>query len=447
MDQNTLLKAKELIELNDGDICNRCLGRKFSNHIESSKADGNEEKGKLIRKELSLESNNQEKERKEKEKKGKEKERKCKTCGNFLLKIDENIENGNILERIKGKIDYLNLEFDTFLIGSKISETILNRDEWLDEVLDIEPENIKKEINREIGKLIEKKMNKEADFDNPDIVIMVDLRRILDDSYEKDSKKLARNINVRIQINPIFIEGRYKKLVRNIPQTKWPCRKCKGKGCKECNGTGKMYQESVEELISKIVLKETRGYEAKFHGAGREDIDVRMLGTGRPFVLEIKEPKLRKLNLESIAKEVNEYSKGKTEYRDLKYTERKRKAEIKVSSPDTFKVYRALIECDDDIVEEQLAKVKENLENTIIDQQTPQRVAHRRADKVRKREVKELSIKTLSPNTFEMTVKTQGGLYIKELISSDDNRTKPSVSEILKTKAICKELDVIEVGK
>lgn len=440
MNQNILLKAKKLIELNNGNICNRCLGRKFSDTIESSEADGNEEKGKLIRKELSLESNS-----------FCEKEEKCETCADILLKVDENIKNGNILERIKGKIDYLNLEFETFLIGSKIPDEILNRDEWLNEALDLDIENIKKEINREIGKLIEKELNKEVDFDNPDIVIMVDLRKILDidardiDDSKEQSNQLE-NIKVRIQINPIFIEGKYKKLVRGIPQTKWPCRKCKGKGCDECNGTGKMYKESVEELISEIVLKETKGYEAKFHGAGREDIDVRMLGTGRPFVLEIKEPKIRKLDLEQIAKEVNKHSKGKTEYSDLKYTERKRKAEIKVSSPDTFKVYRALVECNENITKEQLATVKEELENKVINQQTPQRVAHRRADKVRKREVKELSTKILSPNTFEMTVKTQGGLYIKELISSDDDRTKPSVSEILGAKAICKELDVITVG-
>ena len=29
----------------------------------------------------------------------------------------------------------------------------------------------------------------------------------------------------------------------------------------------------------------------KFHTGGREDIDVRMLGNGRPFVLEILDPK------------------------------------------------------------------------------------------------------------------------------------------------------------
>ncbi len=441
MDQNVYLKANKLVELNNGNICNRCLGRKFSNMIESSEADGNEEKGKLIREKISIES-----------KKGDE-ETKCETCNDILFKIDENIKNGNILERIQGKIDYLNLEFDTFLIGSKIPEEILNRDEWLNEALDLDVENIKKEINREIGKLLEKELNKEVDFDNPDIVIMVDLRKLIqenkdnnDDNSQKSESNDLSAIKIRIQINPIFIEGRYRKLIRGIPQTKWPCRKCKGKGCSECGGTGKMYKESVEELISEIFLDKTRGYEAKFHGAGREDIDVKMLGTGRPFVLEIKEPKIRKLDLQKLAKEVNEHSKGKTEYIDLKYTDRKKKAEIKVSSPDTFKIYRALVECEDNISDEQLAKLKERLEKTIIDQQTPQRVAHRRADKIRQREVKELSTKPLTSKKFEMTVKTQGGLYIKELISSDDDRTTPSVSEILGTKAICKELDVIGVG-
>jgi len=431
MDETTLSTAEKIIELANGNICNRCLGRKFSNIIDSSIGDGNEERGKLIRSELPEKFSNDDE----------LKEGKCEICEDILLKIDENIKNGNILERIKGKIEYLNLEFDTFLIGSKIPSEILKKDEKINKELNLDVENIKKEINREIGKLVEKELKKEADFDNSDIVIMVDLRKILNDSTSKE------DIRVRIQINPIFIEGRYKKLVRGIPQTKWPCRKCKGKGCSECNDTGKMYKESVEELISEIILKETRGYEAKFHGAGREDIDVRMLGEGRPFVLEIKEPKIRELNLKEIGEEVNKHSKGKTEYLDLKYTERKRKAEIKVSSPDTFKVYRALVKCENPITEEELAEIKKQLENRTIDQQTPQRVAHRRADKIRHREVKELSVKLLSKNTFEMTVKTQGGLYIKELISSDDNRTKPSVSEILATNAICKELDVIEVGK
>lgn len=36
-----------------------------------------------------------------------------------------------------------------------------------------------------------------------------------------------------------------------------------------------------------MILREFKADGAKFIPAGREDIDVRMLGTGRPFVLEI----------------------------------------------------------------------------------------------------------------------------------------------------------------
>jgi tRNA pseudouridine synthase 10 len=141
--------------------------------------------------------------------------------------------------------------------------------------------------------------------------------------------------------------------------------------------------------------------------------------------------------------EVAVSAKGKTEYLNLKFTERKRKAEIKVSSPDTYKVYRALVKCEDDIKEDDLEKLQSL---HIIQQRTPIRVSHRRADKIREKEVKNIEAKFIDSKTFEMIIKTEGGLYIKELISSDEGRSNPSVSEVLGTQAICAELDVIEVG-
>ena len=132
---------------------------------------------------------------------------------------------------------------------------ITEKDEYLNKRLDLDVEPIKKEVNRTIGKLLEKNLNKEVDFNAQDIVIMIDLKNV----FNKESKVLKDgtldNIKVRIQINPIFIEGRYNKYIRGIPQTKWPCRNCKGKGCEKCNGTGKQYPESVEELLSETVLK------------------------------------------------------------------------------------------------------------------------------------------------------------------------------------------------
>ena len=414
MDKEILAKASSLIELTNGNICNHCLGRKFSDVVEGN---GNVERGEKIRKALELPEYDE--------------DTKCDICSDIFKEIDS-----SLLDLVCEKIDFLEVEFDTFVVGCKLPKEIVEKDALISEKLGLDVEILKREVNREMGKILEKNLPQEVDFDKEDVIIMADFRKMLKEDVENP-------IKVRIQINPIFIEGRYNKLVRNIPQTKWPCRKCKGRGCEACNFTGKQYPESVEELLSETALKYSKGYEAKFHGAGREDIDVRMLGDGRPFVLEIKEPRIRKLDLEKIEREANEAALGKTAYHNLKYTVRKRKAEIKTSSPDTYKVYRALVECEDEIREEDLDKLQ-SLHT--IQQRTPIRVSHRRADKIREKEVKELSCKYINPHSFEMIIKTEGGLYIKELISSDEGRSKPSVSEVLGTQAICAELDVIEVG-
>lgn len=405
MDQLAILKAKELLELTEGNICNHCLGRKLSSLV---KGEDNLDRAKKISEELNINQDDAD----------------CVICGNIFDRI-----NDELFDKIYNKIEHLGVEFDTFLVGTSLDKAIKQKDDEISDSLDVVVEPIKKELNRIIGSEIENNSDKEVSFEKQDIVINVDIRK---------------KTKVRLQINPLFIEGKYNKYLRGIPQTKWPCTKCKGRGCDECNGTGKQYPESVEELLSERILEVTRGYEAKFHGAGREDIDVLMLGSGRPFVLEIKEPKIRKINLKELEEEINKSAKGKTAYHGLKFVERNRKAEIKVSSPDTYKVYKALVKCDEPYDKSKL-KDLEKLDE--INQQTPIRVLRRRADKVRIKHVKELKSEVIDDYTFEITIKTEGGLYIKELISGDEGRSKPNVSEILGVNAVCAQLDVIEVSE
>ncbi|KAI3788823.1 hypothetical protein L2E82_01601 [Cichorium intybus] len=47
-------------------------------------------------------------------------------------------------------------------------------------------------------------------------------------------------------------------------------------------------EASVEELIGGNILPMCNGDGYKFHAAGREDIDVRMLGSGMPYLVEIQ---------------------------------------------------------------------------------------------------------------------------------------------------------------
>ena len=85
-----------------------------------------------------------------------------------------------------------------------------------------------------LAKSIAQRTGKEAEYLTPDMVA------VINPFQEK----------VRLQVNPLFVAGRYRKLVRTIPQSKWFCSNCQGRGCEECGGTGKLYPESVEELSS-----------------------------------------------------------------------------------------------------------------------------------------------------------------------------------------------------
>ena len=397
--------AKQILDETDGRICKNCLGRKLSRTIEGT---DNIDRANKVCTELDINLDDVN----------------CVICGNLFDKI-----NDDLYKKIDDKINQLEIEFDTFLVGSKIDKDIQKRDGEFSEKFDLNVETIKKEVNRLIGLGIWERYDKDAEFESQDIVFSIDL---------------INEPKVRIQINPLYIEGKYNKLKRGIPQTKWPCTKCKGRGCEECNHTGKQYHESVEELISEHVLKLTKGREAKFHGAGREDIDVLMLGHGRPFVLEIKEPRIRKLNYPKLEEEINKINEGKTAYHNLHPCQRGRKAEIKQSSPDTYKVYQALVKCDKAFNQNKLEEITKLNE---IHQQTPLRVLRRRADKIRIKHVLELSYEVIDDKSFNMKIKTEGGLYIKELISGDDGRSQPNISEILGVNAICEQLDVIEVNE
>ena len=81
-----------------------------------------------------------------------------------------------------------------------------------------------------------------------------------------------------------------------------------------------MYPESVEELSSKPLLEATEGEETFFHASGREDIDARMLGTGRPFVIEVSKPKKRFVDLKQIEAQINAEAVGKVEVSGLHFT-------------------------------------------------------------------------------------------------------------------------------
>ena len=205
-----------------------------------------------------------------------------------------------------------------------------------------------------------------------------------------------------------------------------------------------MYAESVEELSSKPLIKATLGANSYFHASGREDIDARMLGTGRPFVIEISEPKKRFFDLKHIETEINTEAAGKVTVSRLRFANRDAVRKLK-SGEGSQKQYRLIAEFENDVSEEGLHQLEETLTNASIKQQTPLRVLHRRADLIRERYIYKLKVKKVSLKRALLEIHCQGGLYVKELVSGDEGRTNPNVSDLLGNRAKTLKLDVLKV--
>ena len=367
--------------------------------------------------------------------------------------------------------------------------------------------------------------------DKPDILALIDVL----------------TLTVTLDVRSTYIYGRYKKHERGIPQTRWPCRACKGRGCAKCNDTGQQYPSSVQDLIGNPIIEFFEGREHAFHGMGREDIDVRCLGRGRPFVLEIKEPKRWDIDYDAAMKVVNEKADGAIEITDVRRSNRSEVVRVKDTPAEKSYTIRFLVEpltqpeldvltapldlTKEDVQqrgrgrrkhrrrgdkkdnpkkplqrveltileESELKKMKkaelvdlcverncastgvkadlivqllstnpqpveplplpdeatildiiEKLEGVNLAQRTPERVAHRRADLVRRRKVIEtrdasVEIDASGSISVEFTLRCESGTYVKETVHGDDGRTQPSIASLIKAKCTVEWLDVGDI--
>ena len=390
-----------------GEICDHCLGRFFGKR---SHGLSNDERGRGLKITLALADNQP----------YKGFTGTCWVCGNFFESVP--LWADRVVDAVK------DLEFKTHLVGCRVPPLIAENEEmvWSDLSL-TDPEPFKSEVNREVGKAVSARIGKVVDFKKPDVVIILD----------------PSAATVEVQVNSVFFYGRYQKFERGIPQTHWDCRACKGRGCEKCNFTGAQYLDSVEELIGRPVIEIFDAENAVLHGAGREDIDARMIGTGRPFILEVVAPKKRSVDLVNLEAAINRTAEGRVSVAIKRWADR---AEVEtLKSNKAHKKYRILVEVDGELSADEFANALKSLKGVTIQQRTPERVAHRRADKIRERKVLDIGLAGEQDGRFVVEVLGEAGLYIKELVSGDSGRTIPSLAEILKRKAHVTSLDVTQV--
>ncbi|KAI5184366.1 tRNA pseudouridine synthase 10 [Nematocida homosporus] len=231
------------------------------------------------------------------------------------------------------------------------------------------------------------------------------------------------------------------------------------------------------------------GKEAVFMSSGREDIDVRMLGKGRPFIVRIEKPR-RNLPraLESLVvavsatgEEVEEQCvsnqeirinyqmsaavelldlalvKGKEACRQMKEIEQTKKKEYQVSVMTKLapEAVRASLVHQGWLVSR--AETPNILSKDLLTlrQKTPIRVVHRRANLERARQVYNCVIEIRPSddlpdwpdNGTQLVVHlvADAGTYIKEFVNGDLGRTTPSLTELLGGYCDVVELDVLNI--
>lgn len=264
-----------------------------------------------------------------------------------------------------------------------------------------------------------------------------------------DAHIVLRYATLTAEIDPhsLLVYGRYLKFSRKIPHSRWYCKLCHGQGCDVCGGTGRCFMRSVEELAAKPILARSGGVGSKFHSTGREDVDARMLGNGRPFVLEILRPHRWSLDFAGLQKEINDAYGDEFEVRELQRADRALMRLVDTDTPD--KSYHAVVSCLSPAARVEVEALAA-IDGLLLAQETPRRVLHRRANLVRPRAIRSCAVEVLQADedcvrSFSLTLRTQSGAYVKEFISGDEGRTHPSVAGRLGVPCECVELDVIAV--
>ncbi|XP_010728595.2 tRNA pseudouridine synthase Pus10 [Larimichthys crocea] len=232
----------------------------------------------------------------------------------------------------------------------------------------------------------------------------------------------------------VFVAGRYNKFCRSLPQTPWVI-----------DGERRM-ESSVEELIAAAILSSFRASGFNFSSSGREDVDVRTLGNGRPFAMELLNPhrsRLNKVEMKQLQETINK-SSDKIRVRDLQIVTREAMGRMKEGEEEKTKSYTALIWTQKPIQREDISFI-DDIKDLTLDQKTPLRVLHRRALAVRQRVIHSMNTRFLDSHHFYLGLKTQAGTYIKEFVHGDFGRTKPNLCQLLNTDTDILELDVESV--
>jgi len=240
---------------------------------------------------------------------------------------------------------------------------------------------------------------------------------------------------ITINRESLFLLGKYKKFSRDISQSLWFV------------DVEYVPLGSVEELALEFVRTNFQVVEplsAKFSASGREDVDVRMLGTGRDFVLEISS--LKSLKYFQVTKIPDFCHPLGVEISRLRVVDRRVSQWLQICAENHEKNYECVVWSKKPVTREILEEISRS-KNLTLNQWTPVRTLHRRPNMERQKMVISMHAEFLSGNFFKLKLSTTAGTYVKEFVHGDFGRTQPCLADLLGPGNSCDilQLDVLGV--
>ncbi len=96
-------------------------------------------------------------------------------------------------------------EYSTFLVGIELPVTVEEREDEFKAAFEVAyGESIRHEFGRLLGKTIAERANKEVEYKKPEVVVVIN----------------PFVGQIRVQVNPLFVRGRYRKLVKGYTAVK-----------------------------------------------------------------------------------------------------------------------------------------------------------------------------------------------------------------------------------
>lgn len=328
------------------------------------------------------------------------------------------------------------LTFDTFLVGTHVPDPLeeheadLRKQAGLDETAG-EPFNT--ECNREVGNRLENRLDAVVDFDYPDVVMIMNL--------ESEA--------VDLQLNPAYLAGRYRKREPGLAQRIRVCRVCNGQGtqwregaaqpCEACDGSGYDTKDSVEWYITEPIKAAMDGSETVFNAAGREDDEVLVRGDGRPFVVEVKEPRTRPPDLERLEDEIATSSDDAIAVEGL--AEASRELVEHLSQAAVRETYRLEVAFSTGVSETAFTEAMDALDSASVRQRIE------RGERVTEqlRTMGNVSGELTAEEAATVNIESTEGVDLQALMVGGADRSDPNLADLLDTEVTVETIAVVDI--